>query len=121
MDHLIGDTMVAGPGDWAVREPDGDRWWSVRDDVFRAGHEHVEGSLWRRTGFVRARQAHDRVVIDTLEGRALAAAGDWVVQSADGHSWPVGPDEFAHAGIRARDFGRPGTALVRRRAAPDRS
>ena len=90
-----GDTMAAGPGDWAVREPDGDRWWSVRDDMFRAGHEHVEGSLWRRTGFVRARQTHDSVVIDTLEGRALAAAGDWVVQSADGHSWPVGPDEFA--------------------------
>ena len=33
--------------------------------------------------------------LKTPEGRALAAAGDWVVQSADGHSWPVGADEFA--------------------------
>lgn len=113
--------MAAGPGDWAVREPDGDRWWSVRDDMFRAGHEHVEGSLWRkRTGFVRARQTHDSVIIDTLEGRALAAAAiGWCRAPTGTPGRSVRTS--SPAGIRARDFGRPGTALVRRRVAPDRS
>lgn len=90
-----GHTMTAEAGDWAVREPDGTRWWSVKDDVFRDGHELVEGSLWRRKGSVRARPARDGEIVDTREGRTTAGAGDWVVQDADGQTWPVPADEFA--------------------------
>lgn len=90
-----GHTMTAAAGDWAVREPDGTRWWSVKDDVFRDGHELIEGSRWRRKGAVRARPARDGEVVDTREGRTTAGAGDWVVQDADGQTWPVPADEFA--------------------------
>jgi hypothetical protein len=90
-----GHTMTAAAGDWAVREPDGTRWWSVKDDVFRDGHELIEGSRWRRKGSVRARPARDGEVVDTREGRTTAGAGDWVVQDADGQTWPVPADEFA--------------------------
>lgn len=89
-----GHTMHAAAGDWAVREPDGSKWWSVGDHVFRARHEHVEGSRWRRTGSVRARPARDGEAIDTPEGPTTASTGDWVVQGDDGDVWPVPGDEF---------------------------
>lgn len=90
-----GQTMQARPGDWEVREPDGGRVWSVRDDIFRNRYQQVDGQLWRRSGTVRARPARDGEIIDTLEGVVTARAGDWVVEGEAGERWPVPAQEFA--------------------------
>jgi hypothetical protein len=95
-----GDTLRAGAGDWAVRDPDGDSW-SVRDDIFRATYEQVDGQHWRRRGAVLARPARTAEIIDTLEGPATAADGDWVVQGVRGEQWPVPADQFARRYRRA--------------------
>ncbi len=76
-------------------ESDGDDPWSVRDDIFRARYEHVDGDRWRRHGVVAARPARTGEVIDTLEGPVTAAEGDWVVRGEQGEQWPVPADEFA--------------------------
>ncbi len=90
-----GQTLRAGAGDWVVDDAtNGDRW-SVRDDIFRARYEHVDGRHWRRHGMVRARPAREGEIIDTLEGRLTASAGDWVVRGEHGDEWPVPGDEFA--------------------------
>jgi hypothetical protein len=89
-----GQTMQASAGDWAVEDADGDRW-SVRDDIFRARYEHVEGRYWRRHGTVSARPARDGEIVDTLEGRVTASAGDWVVRGDHGDQWPVPGNEFS--------------------------
>lgn len=88
-----GETMQAAAGDWAV-QADGDMW-SVRDDIFQATYEHVDGQQWRRRGRVLARPAQPGETLETLEGPATAAEGDWVVRGADGEQWPVPGEEFA--------------------------
>lgn len=89
-----GTTMHAEAGDWEVRGAD-DTAWSVRDDIFRSTHDHIDGMHWRRTGFVFARKARDPEVVDTLEGPVAARAGDWIVRGAAGEQWPVRPETFA--------------------------
>ncbi len=91
---LSGQPMRAAAGDWSVRGPSGDRW-SVRDDIFRAAHEHVDGNIWRRCGLVKARRARGDEVIETLEGPASARAGDWVVRGPGGEQWPVRSEVFS--------------------------
>ena len=88
-----GNTLHGNAGDWAVRDAPGNTW-SVRDDIFRATHEHVCDDRWRRTGFVLARPARARETIDTLEGPATAADGDWVVRGEHGEQWPVPAGQF---------------------------
>ena len=89
-----GQTMSAGAGDWWVEDAaNGDRW-SVRDDIFRSRYEHVDGKYWRRHGTVKARPARDGEIVDTLEGRVTASAGDWVVRGEYGDQWPVPGHEF---------------------------
>ena len=90
-----GEKVQAQAGDWAVREHDGTDPWSVRDDIFRARYEHIDGDRWRRHGVVAARPAQTGEVIDTLEGPVTAAEGDWVVQGEQGEHWPVPAEEFA--------------------------
>ncbi|MBO0677391.1 hypothetical protein JRC04_07940 [Mycolicibacterium sp. S2-37] len=98
-----GDTMRAGAGDWAVRDLEGDHWWSVRDDIFRAQYEHLDGARFRRFGTVRARPADDGEVVATLEGPVAATGGDWVVEGSQGERWPVSGDEFARRYRRLDD------------------
>jgi hypothetical protein len=89
-----GDEMTAGPGDWEVRtSPDGPVR-SVRDDVFTATYELIDGDRYRRIGEVHARPAHDGEIIDTLEGPVPAQPGDWVIEGEGGEQWPVPADEF---------------------------
>ncbi|KUI03872.1 hypothetical protein AU190_04320 [Mycolicibacterium acapulense] len=90
-----GQTMQASAGDWAVKDSADGQLWSVRDDIFRARYEHVDGRCWRRYGTVEARPARDGEIVDTLEGPVTAAAGDWVVRGEHGDHWPVPGDEFA--------------------------
>lgn len=89
-----GQTLHAGGGDWEVRGAC-DEAWSVRDDIFRSTHEHIDGMRWRRTGLVTARMTRDREIVDTLEGPVSAGAGDWVVRGSAGEQWPVRPETFA--------------------------
>lgn len=89
-----GHTMTAQSGDWAVRAPDGDQWWSVRDDIFTTRYRHLGGPLWQRHGTVLARPARTGETVHTLEGDVTAEAGDWVVQGEGGEQWSVPPDEF---------------------------
>jgi hypothetical protein len=90
-----GDTLHAQAGDWELRDADGDDRWSVRDDIFRASYEHLDGERWQSRGSVRARPAHDGEVVDTLEGPVTAPAGGWVVWGEAGDRWAVPADEFA--------------------------
>lgn len=85
--------MRANAGDWAVHE-DG-KIWSVRDDIFRDTYEPAGDGKWQRSGCVQARPAQAGETIDTLEGPATAADGDWVVRGEAGEQWPVPADEFA--------------------------
>lgn len=90
-----GDTVAAGAGEWLVRESDDGEAWSVRDDLFRARYEHINDDRWRRHGVVTARPAEPGEVIETLEGRVTAGAGDWVVRGELGEEWPLPAGEFA--------------------------
>ncbi|MGD1111319.1 MAG: RyR domain-containing protein, partial [Mycobacterium sp.] len=88
-----GHTMRADTGDWAVQE-DG-KVWSVRDDIFRDTYEPAGEGRWHRKGQVQARPAYSGETINTLEGPATAAEGDWVVRGSRGEQWPVPGEEFA--------------------------
>lgn len=88
-----GHTMQANAGDWHV-QADG-QTWSVRDKIFQNSYEHVKDDQWRRRGTVFARPAQPGEMIDTLEGPAAAADGDWVVRGVEGTEWPVPADQFA--------------------------
>jgi hypothetical protein len=89
-----GDTMHAEPGDWAVHDEEGNSW-SVRDDIFRETYQHAGEDRWRRMGFVLARPARGAETIETLEGPAGAAEGDWIVRGENGEQWPVPAGQFA--------------------------
>jgi hypothetical protein len=90
-----GQVMQADAGDWEVRDVDGGDSWSVRDDIFSSTYEHIDGQRWRRCGVVRARPARGGETIETLEGPAEAADGDWVIRGDRDELWPVPPEEFA--------------------------
>ena len=67
---------------------------TIRDTTFRASHEPLRGARWRRTGTYRAWQVSDERVLRTLEGRAIAQPGDWVVEGHSGERWPVSDAQF---------------------------
>jgi hypothetical protein len=85
--------MHAGAGDWAVEGSDGEIH-SVDDAIFRATHEHEGGRQWRRCGIVEARPARIGEVVETMEGKAKASTGDWVIRGTQGEMWPVPAAEF---------------------------
>jgi len=88
-----GGELSGDAGDWHIFDDRGDER-TVRDAEFRASHEPLEGERWRRTGIYRAWQVHDRQVLRTLEGRAVAERGDWVVEGCGGERWPVSDAQF---------------------------
>jgi hypothetical protein len=88
-----GQTMQANAGDWQVRA-DRDAW-SVRNGIFQASYERVDGDQWRGRGTVSARPAQPGETVETLEGPTVAGDGDWVVRGSDGEEWPVPAQEFA--------------------------
>ncbi|SPM34457.1 hypothetical protein MRAB57_2272 [Mycobacterium rhizamassiliense] len=102
-----GHTMRADAGDWAVQE-DG-KTWSVRDDIFRDTYEPAGDGRWQRKGRAQARPAYPGETVNTLEGPATAAEGDWIVRGGTGEQWPVPGDEFAR---RYAEFRPPEDAEV---------
>lgn len=91
--RTAGDDLHGETGDWRVRDDGGDER-TVRDTKFRGSHEPVGSGRWRRTGVYRAWQVSEERVLRTLEGRAVAQPGDWVVEGCDGERWPVGDAQF---------------------------
>jgi hypothetical protein len=88
-----GDELCGDPGDWRVTD-DGDHERTVRDLQFRASHEPLGGEHWRRTGTCSAWQVTEKRVLRTMEGRATAEAGDWVLEGPHGERWPVTDNQF---------------------------
>jgi hypothetical protein len=88
-----GDELAGGPGDWRVTDEANDER-TVRDLDFRASHEPLGGDRWRRTGTYSAWQVSEELVIRTMEGRAVAQAGDWIVEGHRGQRWPVTDEQF---------------------------
>jgi hypothetical protein len=88
-----GDQLRGRPGDWCVID-DGDDERTVRDPEFRGSHEPLGGELWRRTGTFSAWRVSERLVLRTMEGQAIAQAGDWVVEGHRGARWPVTDEQF---------------------------
>jgi hypothetical protein len=88
-----GDWLSGDPGDWWVLDSNGDER-TVRDKVFRASHERLAPGRWRRIGTYRAWQVNEDLVLRTMEGKARAQPGDWVVEGHHGERWPVSDDQF---------------------------
>jgi hypothetical protein len=88
-----GDELCGDPGDWHVTD-DGEDERTVRDLEFRASHQPIGGEHWRRTGTYSAWQVREKLVLRTMEGRATAEAGDWVVEGRQGERWPVTDEQF---------------------------
>ena len=87
-----GAVLTGQRGDWLVE--DAHRQWTVVDSAFRASYRPLGGGLWRATGTVLARRAERPTTIQTLEGDAQAAPGDWILTGTQGESWPVSPGIF---------------------------
>jgi hypothetical protein len=88
-----GGELSGEAGDWRVLDDRGEER-TVRDAAFQASHEPLGGEQWRRTGTYRAWQVHHERVLRTLEGRAVAQPGDWVVEGRGGERWPVSNAQF---------------------------
>ena len=92
---------------------------TVRDPEFRASHVALGGDRWQRTGIFRAWTAGDEQVVRTFEGRAVARAGDWIVEGSAGERWPVADEQFRR-GYEVSELGPQaaarGPAARRRRA-----
>jgi hypothetical protein len=88
-----GDRLSGDAGDWWVLDGNGDER-TVRDKAFRASHERLGHGRWRRVGAYRAWQVSEDLVLRTMEGKATAQPGDWVVEGHHGERWPVPNDQF---------------------------
>lgn len=95
-----GSQLRGAAGDWRVIDDHGDER-TVRDQEFRATHERLDDDRWRRTGRVRAWQAGESVALRTMEGRVIAAPGDWIVEGEYGARWPVRNEQFWRGHRRA--------------------
>jgi hypothetical protein len=100
-----GDRLTGAAGDWHVIDDSGDER-TVRDREFRATHELLRGNRWRRTGTVRAWLVSETTVVRTMEGRAVARLGDWIVQGPCGERWPVTAEQFTRGYRAPRANGR---------------
>ena len=88
-----GDDLHGNAGDWRVVDDAGDER-TVHDMAFRDSHEPLGGDVWQRTGTFRAWQVSETLVLRTMEGRAVARPGDWVVEGSRGERWPVSDIQF---------------------------
>jgi hypothetical protein len=88
-----GDELSGDAGDWRVVDEANDER-TVRDLDFQASHEPLGGDRWRRTGSYTAWQVNERLVLRTMEGQAVARAGDWIVEGHRGQRWTVTDKQF---------------------------
>jgi hypothetical protein len=88
-----GTKLSGHVNDWHVRDEHGDER-TVRDAEFQVSHEPLGGDRWRRTGRFRAWRVAGQVTVRTVEGPAVARAGDWIVEGSRGERWPVADEQF---------------------------
>jgi hypothetical protein len=88
-----GDDLSGDAGDWRVVDDRGNER-TVRDSEFLDSHAPLDGKRWRRTGTYHAWQVTEDLVLRTMEGRATARPGDWVVEGHRGERWPVTNQQF---------------------------
>jgi hypothetical protein len=88
-----GSRLSGRVGDWHVLDDHGDER-TVRDPEFRTSHEPLGGDRWQRTGTFRAWPVDDETVVRTVEGRAVARCGDWIVEGPGRERWPVTGEHF---------------------------
>jgi Trk K+ transport system NAD-binding subunit len=91
--HSPGGQLTGARGDWKVIDDSGHER-TVRDQEFRATHKRLDDDRWRRTGTVRAWRVSEVTVLRTIEGKAMARPGDWIVQGPRGERWPVTDQQF---------------------------
>jgi hypothetical protein len=91
--HASGGRLTGACGDWKIIDGSGVER-TIRDREFRATHEPLDGNRWRRAGTVRAWPASEVTVLRTIEGKAVARPGDWLVQGPRGERWPVTGEQF---------------------------
>jgi hypothetical protein len=103
-----GDQLCGDAGDWRVADDSGDER-TVRDLEFRASHELLGGDRWRRTGTFPAWQVSEELAVRTMEGRAVARPGDWIVEGSGGERWPVTSDQFGRTYRRSTPAGSSAT------------
>jgi hypothetical protein len=97
--HAPGGRLTGACGAWEVIDDSGEER-TVRDQEFRATHERLDGNRFRRTGMVRAWRVSEVTVLRTIEGKAVARPGNWIVQGPQGERWPVTEQQFMR-GYRA--------------------
>lgn len=88
-----GDRLHAVAGDWLLS--DGSDEWTVTNDVFTASYRALGDGSYQKTATVTAVQLDEPFAVDTLEGVATGAAGDWLVRNPTGESWPIPAATFA--------------------------
>lgn len=86
--------MTSHPGDWKVTDLSGGSLRGVAAHEFEELYEPLGDNRYRRTGSVIARRADQPETVQTLEGPAVAQAGDWIVTDPRGNSWPVPDEDF---------------------------
>ncbi|MCE1180257.1 MAG: PGDYG domain-containing protein [Micrococcales bacterium] len=91
-----GDRLAGRRGDWLVETSDGHRH-TVDPDVFRETYRRRPDGRWDRIGTVSAQRARRATAVDTLEGRAHARPGDWILTGSRGERWPVSDAHFRAA------------------------
>lgn len=89
-----GERMRGAAGDWEVTDDDGHAR-SVAAAAFASSYRALEGDRYVRVGTVDARPARAGERVQTLEGDAVAGAGDWVVRGDLGEHWVVTAERFA--------------------------
>lgn len=80
------------PGDWLIT--DGNSSWPVDAAIFAKTYQRVAGDRYIKVANVMAIQLDEPFVVITLEGRAEAVAGDYLVQGPEGEAWPIRQAEF---------------------------
>lgn len=99
-----GDELRAAASDVLVC--DGTDRWTVRGDVFAATYEPVPGG-WRKTATTRLARVDEPFTVETFEGVASGAAGDYLACGELGDVWAV---PAAHAAAHYEPIaGRTGT------------
>jgi len=85
------EPLVADPGDLIMTSEDGERH-PLKKDLFDKTYTYLDDGRATKTAPTMAKQMDELFIVDTLEGQASGAAGDWLAQGADGECWPI-PDE----------------------------
>lgn len=90
---LHGDVLTGEPGDWWVVTEDG-TVRTVKPEFFELSYSQVRDQLYRRTGTIRARRVAEPETVETSEGSAGAAPGDWIATGESGERWPIESARF---------------------------